>query len=273
MKNFGIITLALVLLFGVSVGAMEAGKLSAVNASMEADNIIVPIELNNNVAMTAMDLPLKFSEGVTLVGVSFDGTRSENFDLKVAKIDNDNNTVVIGLIPMVYGEKPVLEPGSGVIANLEFSITDPTVEDIEIETTSMENPSHDLMFVYSDEERNLVDLQPEFANISVALSEVGGNSSSMLPVKYDLKQNAPNPFNPTTVLSYDLPKASHVSLEVYNVLGQNVKTLVDTYQEAGTNSVMWDGTDNGGTQVASGLYFYRLTADGFQATKKMMMLK
>lgn len=272
MKNFGIITLALVLLFGVSVGAMEAGKLSAVNATMEADNIIVPIELNNNVAMTALDLPLKFSEGVTLVGVSFDGTRSENFDLKVAKIDNVNNTVVIGLIPMVYGENSALEPGSGVIANLEFSIMDPTVEDIEISTTSMDNPSHDLMFVYSDENQNLVGLQPEIANISVALSEIGG-SSSMLPTSYDLKQNAPNPFNPTTVLSYDLPKASQVSLEVYNVLGQNVKTLVDQFQEAGTNSVMWDGTDNGGSQVASGLYFYRLTADGFQATKKMMMLK
>jgi len=271
MKNFGIITLALVLLFGASVGAMEAGKLSAASATMEADNIIVPIELNNDVAMTALDLPLKFSEGVTLVGVSFDGTRSENFDLATAKIDNVNNTVVIGLIPMVYGEKTILEPGSGVIANLEFSITDPSVENIEISTTSLKNPSHDLMFVYSDDQRNLVALQPDLANISVALSEVGGDN--LLPKAFDLKQNAPNPFNPTTMVSYDLPKASNVSLEIYNVLGQNVRTLVNDFQEAGTQSVMWDGTDNGGSQVASGLYFYRLTADGFQATKKMMMLK
>ena len=90
-------------------------------------------------------------------------------------------------------------------------------------------------------------------------------------MKYLLK--APNPFNPTTRINYDLPKATHVNLTVFNVLGQTVTTLKDGFMEAGSHSITWNGTDNGGATVASGIYFYRIEADDFQATKKMMMLK
>ena len=76
MKIFSIITLTLVLLVGTSFGAMEAGKIAAVDARAESDNIVVPITLNNNLAMTALEIPLKFSEGVTLNEVSFEGTES-----------------------------------------------------------------------------------------------------------------------------------------------------------------------------------------------------
>jgi hypothetical protein len=269
MKYFGIITLTLVLLIGASVSAMDVGKVAAVEPRAEADNIVVPVELDNKVAMTALELPLKFSEGATLVGVSFEDTRSQDFDLKVAKIDNAAKTVVIALIPMVYGEKSDLAPGKGVIANLEFSIDDPNLENIEISTTSIESPSHELMFVYFDDNRNLVDARPEFADINVPRIPTG----PAVPARYELHQNAPNPFNPVTGINYDLPKASHVRLEIFNILGQNVKTLVDGYQEAGYQNVIWDGTNNSNAPVASGMYFYRIEADDFQATKKMMMLK
>jgi hypothetical protein len=272
MKLFGIISFTLVLLIGASISAMDVGKIAAVEPRAEAENIVVPVELNNNIEMTALELPLAFSDGATLVGVSFEGTRSQDFDLKVAKIDNAAHTVVIALIPMVYGENSNLAPGNGVIANLEFSIDDPNLETIEITPTSMENPSHDLMFIYLDDSKNLVDEQPEFGDITVALSEITGVDPA-LPTKFELHQNAPNPFNPITGINYDLPKASFVRLEVFNILGQNVKTLVDDYQEAGFQSITWDGTNNNNTPVASGMYFYRIEADDFQATKKMMMLK
>lgn len=271
MKFFSIITLAMVLLIGASAGAMDAGKIGVVKSIVENDKIIVPIEFNNKLEMTALDLPLEYSEGVTLTNVSFEGTRSEDFDLRIAKIDAENRTVAIGLIPMVYGEKANLPAGEGVIANLEFTIDDPNVESIEITPTVMDEPNHELMFVYS-EEGALVDLQPEFEGFSVALSQAVDNNS-LLPTEFSLKQNAPNPFNPTTMISYDLPQATNVRLTIFNVLGQNVKTLVNDYQEAGTKSIVWNGTDNSGSTVASGLYFYRIEADDFQATKKMMMLK
>ena len=89
-----------------------------------------------------------------------------------------------------------------------------------------------------------------------------------IPVTYGLSQNYPNPFNPTTEISFSLPSASHVKLEVFNVMGQKVATLVDGQCEAGEHVVQWDGRD-----AASGVYFYRLQADDFVGTKKMLLLK
>jgi len=89
-----------------------------------------------------------------------------------------------------------------------------------------------------------------------------------IPVMYGLSQNYPNPFNPTTEISFNLPSASHVKLEVFNIMGQKVGTLVDGQFEAGEHVVQWDGSD-----AASGVYFYRLQADDFVDTKKMVLLK
>jgi len=83
----------------------------------------------------------------------------------------------------------------------------------------------------------------------------------------------PNPFNPTTVVSFALPKEVKVNLSVYNVLGQQVKILVDDVMRAGNQTVTWDGTDATGHQVSSGVYFYKLRAGDFTDTKKMLLLK
>jgi parallel beta-helix repeat protein len=94
-----------------------------------------------------------------------------------------------------------------------------------------------------------------------------------LPKTYRLFQNYPNPFNPETQIKYDLPVSGNVTLSVYNVLGQEVKALADGYQEAGHRSVIWDGKDDQGREVASGIYFYKITAENFQMTRKMVLLK
>jgi len=271
MKHFSIISIILVLLMASSLFASEVNTLTA-KARFETDKYIVPIELKNIETMAAMDLPLKYSEGVTLEEVIFDGTRSQDFDFKWATIDNSKSTVVIGLVPMMYGEKSDLEPGNGVIANLVFRVDDPALKTIQITPTAMTEPDHSLMFIHVDEAGKLMESTPQLAGFEVALpiAEPDGNG---LPTKYDLFQNAPNPFNPSTSISFDLPKASQVRMEVFNVLGQKVKTLVNDFKEAGSQTVIWDGTDNSGSSVASGLYFYRISAGDFNATKKMMMLK
>jgi hypothetical protein len=94
-----------------------------------------------------------------------------------------------------------------------------------------------------------------------------------LPQVYQLQQNYPNPFNPTTAISYVLPKATDVTLVVYNTLGQKVKTLVATSQTAGEHSVEWDGTDDTGSPVASGVYLYKLSSPDYSSTRKMMLIK
>jgi flagellar hook assembly protein FlgD len=90
---------------------------------------------------------------------------------------------------------------------------------------------------------------------------------------FELSQNYPNPFNPTTNIKYQLPQAVQVSLTIYNMLGQEVRKLVNTQQPAGYHTVVWDGRDNSGRLVPSGVYHYRLQAGSFTMTKKMLMAK
>jgi hypothetical protein len=95
------------------------------------------------------------------------------------------------------------------------------------------------------------------------------------PEAYALRENYPNPFNPETTIKYELPEAGQVRLEVYNMLGQVVKTLVDNqFQNAGRHTVQWDATNNSGQPLSSGVYFYRVIAGGeFSDHKKMLLLK
>lgn len=95
----------------------------------------------------------------------------------------------------------------------------------------------------------------------------------VIPKSYALKQNYPNPFNPTTTIRFDLPEATKVTLKVYNILGQHVRTLVDGEKPAGFQSVIWDGRNSVGQRAASGIYIYRLEAGSFKAVKKMVLIK
>jgi hypothetical protein len=93
------------------------------------------------------------------------------------------------------------------------------------------------------------------------------------PEEYFLSHNHPNPFNPATRISYGLPKASDVELEIFDVQGRMIRKLVDTQQNAGFYHVTWDGTNSRGLPVASGVYFYRLEAAGCVKTEKMVMIR
>ena len=95
----------------------------------------------------------------------------------------------------------------------------------------------------------------------------------IIPTSYHLSNPFPNPFNPTTTISYDLPKRSQVTLGIYDLLGKQIKTLVNQSQDAGNKLAMWDGTDNLGRQVSAGVYLYQIQAGEFNQTRKMLLLK
>ncbi len=94
-----------------------------------------------------------------------------------------------------------------------------------------------------------------------------------IPTEFRLQQNYPNPFNPETTIRYDLPVQAEVRLTIFDVLGRTVRTLVEQKQLAGAHSIVWDGRDDRGRQLASGLYLYRVTAGEFHKTAKMLLLK
>jgi flagellar hook assembly protein FlgD len=94
------------------------------------------------------------------------------------------------------------------------------------------------------------------------------------PDAFLLHQNYPNPFNPGTQITFALPRAGVVTLQVYDLQGREVKTLVNQRRAAGTHTVRWDGTDEAGNPVASGVYLYRLhVGNNFVQTRKMVLLK
>jgi len=99
--------------------------------------------------------------------------------------------------------------------------------------------------------------------------EAGESLASLaIPEEYYLAQSFPNPFNARTTIKYQLPVESHVKLEVYNLLGRKVATLVNEQEKAGYRSVVWDASE-----VSSGLYFYKLIAGDYTETKRMMLVK
>jgi hypothetical protein len=98
-------------------------------------------------------------------------------------------------------------------------------------------------------------------------------SLSGVPDKFSLFQNYPNPFNPTTIVEFKIPQPAKVSLKIYNILGQLVRVLLDEERAAGTYTYYWDGNDENGQPVSSGVYFYKLNEGDLTEVKKMVLLK
>ncbi|MBI3193827.1 MAG: T9SS type A sorting domain-containing protein [Ignavibacteriae bacterium] len=105
------------------------------------------------------------------------------------------------------------------------------------------------------------------------LSPLFAGGEVVLPTEFGLSQNYPNPFNPSTVIRYQLPVDSWVTLKVYNVLGEEVATLVEGLQVAGYRLQEWNATDNNSKPLSSGIYFYKMNAGSFSDTKKLMLLR
>jgi hypothetical protein len=105
------------------------------------------------------------------------------------------------------------------------------------------------------------------------INDVTGVGDEFLPTDYALYQNYPNPFNPSTIISYALPKQSNVTVKIYDMLGREVKTLVDDFKNAGMHEITWNADNNYGSKVSSGTYIYVIKAGEFYQAKKMIMLK
>ena len=99
------------------------------------------------------------------------------------------------------------------------------------------------------------------------------NDGSPMPYTCGLNQNHPNPFNPATTITYSLARKSHVTIAVYNVLGQTVTILVDETRDAGNHQAVWDGTDRFGDDVASGVYMYKMLTGDYIETRKMVLMR
>jgi hypothetical protein len=136
--------------------------------------------------------------------------------------------------------------------------------------------------------RTFADPHGTLKSVTAVFADVGGLKDSTtwsfsitpvegfdnIPTEFNLGQNYPNPFNPSTLISFSLPKEAPVTFEVYNMLGVKIRTLMaGESKSAGVYSVSWDGRDNAGVSMPSGVYLYRVSAGSFLASKKMTLLK
>ena len=109
--------------------------------------------------------------------------------------------------------------------------------------------------------------------ISFQNTMLSNNYNQLVPKSYQLFQNYPNPFNPETNIMYNLPKRQFVNITIYDMLGHEVRTLVNQIQEGGLNNIRWLGLNNNSEKLSSGVYLYSITTENFKKTKKMLLLK
>ncbi len=155
----------------------------------------------------------------------------------------------------IYGEVTGVTLPGGALSTVAPNWSEPSLTDIELWI------DYDADGFYDDTLR---------LDVVTAVGEENGN---VLPYQFTLSQNYPNPFNPVTNIEYSLPERSHVTIEVYNVLGQRVRTLVDREESAGSYSISWNGTTTTGKPAATGVYLYRFRAGDYEETRKMLLLK
>lgn len=238
---------------------------------LPSSQVVVDVYVSNDEHLGSFVIPLVYPDtnsalDIICDSVSFVGTRAASATLKTdaSSIENSKHRLVVYAV-WFSGD---LAPGNGSVAKLYFS-TGPTWDSTSSVPVDSQfyPPTSEMTFVNTTGDSTWI---PVFHKGALEVKDV---NTPTKPTVFSLAQNYPNPFNPKTMIRFALPKDSWVRLEVYNILGQKVKTLVDEKLAAGVKEVEWDGKDGKGLEVASGIYFYRIKTDSFSDVKKMVMLK
>jgi hypothetical protein len=271
----GLVVLAFVLV-GSSALAASSNPLSCEIVPSKATNTaVVKLYLTNDKGMAGGSIPLSFAalgSDVECTRISFEGSRVSHFAL-YPNIDNANKKLLIGMIRALDENiNDVLPPGQGLVATLYFESKEGSCVP-ELKMTRWPLSAGELCFDLVDETGHSIS-RVQAKDGDIAISTTGsGAAIDVKPSHFELKGNYPNPFNPETIMMFQLPQQTPVTLKVYNILGQVVSTVVDDVLPAGSHSVKWDGTNDQGRDVASGVYFYRIKAGDFESTKKMTLLR
>jgi hypothetical protein len=216
-------------------------------------------------------IPLEYqSDNIVLDSMTLSGTRAFNAVVSDLIIDNNAKRA---LIMLGFSSVQLLPAGSGPVAMLHFTCeSSGSTATVTVDTTATGFGDY---YFQLGTLFDFVKTYPRFRSgtIHVDVSTDVDQGALQLPTRFALEQNYPNPFNPATTISFALPERTHVILEVYNLLGQKVRTLVNQTLPAGIHSVVFDALDDNGGNVASGVYFYRLKAARWSRSMKMMLMR
>ncbi len=242
--------------------------------AIQGETITVDVFLHNELSLTVIKIPLHYASSKLIFDtVLFAGTRGILAgQLRQSQNNTDSQAV---LITLEYLDSSPLTPGDGPIARLRFTVDNTTpIGTISIDTSAFLGfVPLELITTVADGSFRFTPIFHAGAIVVDIQTGVDDDEQSTLPTEFRLEQNYPNPFNPTTKIPFALPKGSDVTLEVFNILGQRVRTLCDGYRSPGEHVIEFDGLNDNGTSIASGLYFYRLNAGDVTTTRKMTLLK
>lgn len=233
--------------------------------------VTIAVHARNEQPVLSIKLPLTYhSDDLVFDSVSVVGTRAS------AAVVNDafvNDAAKEVLLSLGFAESALLSIGTGPVATLYFtSLTGGTSTAVTLDTTTIgATPLHFQLGAAFDHVKSYPDFVPGLIRLDPP--SAAENDHSSLPVRFSLEQNQPNPFNPTTTIAFALPKASDVTLDVYNVLGQKVRTLFSGHLPAGYHQVVFDGRDGHSGELASGVYLYRIKTETQTDAKKMVLMK
>jgi len=242
-------------------------------SGMPNSSVAVIIYGYNAEDVQMINLALTYSSNSLIYSnTTFSGTRGET---AFSKIVSPSGSVRQLLITLVYDSQSPLSPGSGPLARIIFDIDSTAMDEVVIIDSASYLGAQPLEFTLSDDYGNLV-FTPYFTPGSVEIKHgtpVDEKKSEVIPDRFSMAQNVPNPFNPSTKICFALPRNTDVSLNVYNILGQKVRTLIDGPMAAGQHEVIFDGRGDDDSIVASGVYFYRIDAGEFHQSRKMTLMK
>jgi len=225
----------------------------------------------NEESIREIDLSLYYtSDDLLYDHVEFDGTRG----LSATSVVEANAGMRQVHINLEYGDASPLTAGSGPLAKVVFDVSAAAPAGLAV-IDSISYLGVTPMKFHQTASAGELSFAPYFKKGFVHIkltTDIEDDNPSALPTDYALYQNTPNPFNPTTEISFDLPKSSHVKLDVLNILGQRVLTLIDKTLPAGKHTVTFD-TKRDASELATGVYFYKLDTEDYTQSRKMLLLK
>jgi len=233
-----------------------SSDLFIVNNDPETDTLVV--------LLTGVGFILDPKISVDPIYLAFDTTAAGSSNLKLLTIYNTGNATLtisnISSTERVFSTNLTsydIQPGEGQMVQVAFTPTEPIIY------------SSNFFVISNDSEMDTLIVPVSGVGIMLARIEL----DAQLPHILVLYPNYPNPFNPVTTLRYDLPEQTHVNITIYDMLGRQVKTLINHTQDAGYRSVIWNATNDYGKPVSAGIYLYQIQAGDYISTKKMVLLK
>lgn len=183
----------------------------------------------------------------------------------------DDTLGVFRIILFALAQTTAIAPDTGKLLNIRYTISE------EVQTEQ----ALDIVFIKEPTLVNITTNSSEkiYSRLSVSYSNgkflftTDVEQPAEMDYSYQLMQNYPNPFNPSTTISFAVPAHQYVKLEIFNSIGQKIRTLVNKEYTRGVHQVHWDGTNEQGEKVSAGAYFYRIKADDYRATKQLLLVR